>query len=240
MPPMRTVWNPVGDTVEHRLGAIVAVLHRAGPAPRLEVMGAAGRRDDLLGLDLRAPVQPAEQWLRAADAVAVYEPDDPRRLRATAMWRIAAAAPGASGAWELVVSAQTSLLESDASLTVTSEVHGDELLAAEWPTGGADLAWRPVTARRGPAASTGCLLVRRRDDATSVLIAVHPGDARGLATSAADGRVRIACALFRSQVEKGVLLRGRVLAAIGPVAGDEVWAAAVAAAFAASPPVLET
>jgi hypothetical protein len=235
-----TVWKPAGDAVEQRLGPLVATLHRAGPAPRLEVTAATGRRDDLLGLDLRAAAQPADEWLRGCDAVAIYEPDDPRRLRATAMWRIAAAAPGASGAWELVVSAQTSLLESDASLTVTSEVHGDELLAAEWPAGGAGLAWRPVTGRRGPAATTGCLLVRRRDDATSVLVAVHPGDARGLAASSAGGRVRIACALFRSQVEKGVLLRGRVLAAIGPAAGDEAWAAAVATAFAASPPVLET
>ena len=238
---MRPVWNPVGDAVEQRLGPFVAVLSRAGPTPRLEVTDATGRRDDLLGLDLHAPVQSADQWLRAADAVAVYEPDDPRRLRATAMWRIATPPPGAIAAWELVVSAQTSLLASDASLTVMSEVHGEELLAAEWPTGGARLAWRSVTGRRGPAATTGCLLVRRRDvDATSVLIAVHPGDARGLAASIAAGRARIACALFKSQVEKGVLLRGRVLAAIGPAAGDEAWAAAVATAFAASPPVLET
>jgi hypothetical protein len=31
-----------------------------------------------------------------------------------------------------------------------------------------------------------------------------------------------------------------VLAAIGPRDGDEAWAATVAAAFAASPPLLET
>jgi hypothetical protein len=126
-------------------------------------------------------------------------------------------------------------------VTVVSMVSGDELRAADWPATGHDLVWRRPADRRSRTSAPACLLVRRRDDATSVLIATHPGDAGGLvATSAAIDRVRIECPLFASRVEKGVLLRGRVLAAIGPRDGDEAWAATVAAAFAASPPLLET
>jgi putative heme iron utilization protein len=53
-------------------------------------------------------------------------------------------------------------------------------------------------------------------------------------------RTTISCWLFSSAVEKGVLLRSRVLAAIGPTANDTAWAAALAAAFAHSPPILTT
>jgi len=240
MTPTRPPWTTAGADVEHRMNQVVAALARSGTTPGIELTGPAGRRDELLGLDLRAAVQPADRWLRGPDAVAVYEPDDPRRLRATAMWRITPPVPPTTAAWELVVSAQTSLLESDASVTVLSTVSGDELLAADWTGPHDPVVWR-LSARRDGRAAAGCLLLRRRDDATSVLIATHPGDAgRLLAAAAAAGRVRVECPLFASRVEKGVLLRGRVLAAIGPRNGDEHWATATATAFATSPPVLET
>lgn len=241
MHPTRTAWQKSGADVECRLDSLVAALARSGTTPGIGLTGPRGRRDELLGLDLRADVQPVERWVRGRDAVAVYEPEDSRRLRSTAMWRITTAAPPTAAAWELVVSAQTSLLESDASVTVVSTVSGDDLLVADWPTAGHGVVWhRPADPRRRTAAAA-CLLLRRRDDATSVLIATHPGEARELAaTASAPDRVRIECRLFPSRVEKGVLLRGRVLAAIGPRDGDEAWAAEVATAFAASPPVLET
>ena len=46
--------------------------------------------------------------------------------------------------------------------------------------------------------------------------------------------------LFASAIEKGVLLRGRVLAAVGPHDLDEGWASSLLAAFVASPPPLTT
>jgi len=237
----RSPWTSGGADVEHRLDPVRAALARCGARPGITLTGPAGRRDELLGLDLRTAGEPVERWVRGPDAVAVYEPDDPRRLRSTAMWRIADAAPPTIAAWELVVSAQTSLLESDASVTVVSTVSGDTLRAADWPATGDGLVWRRAADRRRRTPATACLLLRRPDEATSLLIATYPGDPGGLvATFAAGGRVRIECPLFASRVEKGVLLRGRVLAAIGPRDGDEAWAAGVATAFAASPPVLET
>jgi hypothetical protein len=50
----------------------------------------------------------------------------------------------------------------------------------------------------------------------------------------------VECWLFSTALEKGVLLRSRVLAAIGPAADATLWAADLAASFAASPPMLTT
>ncbi|MFM7412364.1 MAG: hypothetical protein ACKO6E_04050 [Planctomycetota bacterium] len=73
-----------------------------------------------------------------------------------------------------------------------------------------------------------------------MLVAVHPVDLRRIDAEIRDSVARIECRLFASAVEKGVLLRSRVLAAIGPRSGDEAWAAALLAAFAESPAPLTT
>ena len=180
-----------------------------------------GAEDHLLGLDLRADCRLAEHWIRGGDVTAVYEPGDARHLRATAMWRLAPFTPGASdgrvAVWELVVSAQTSLLESDPTLAVVSDVAATDV-------------------RR--LAANG--LIVRRGDGSSALVVVHPDDLRTISFEQAGGRATICCRLFSAAIEKGVLLRSRVLAAIGPTANDTAWATAVAADFAASPPILTT
>ena len=74
----------------------------------------------------------------------------------------------------------------------------------------------------------------------SVLLAVHPADSRGLFVHRQDARARIACWLFSAAAEKGVLFRGRTLAAVGPAADDTAWATKLWAAFLAAPPMLTT
>jgi hypothetical protein len=190
------------------------------PTNGIAVAAPTAGADLLLGIDLRSGARLAECWARGADVTAVYETTDARRLRATAMWRLDSAAPALPdgiGIWELVISAQTSLLESDSSLAVVSLVAATELVSVG--DGG-------VLARRG--------------DGTSVLILVHPDDLKKVSSEHRAGRGSISCWLFSSAVEKGVLLRSRVLAAIGPAAGDTTWAAALAKTFAASPPMLTT
>lgn len=188
------------------------------PTDGIAVATPAAGADHLLGIDLRSATRLAERWARGADVTAVYETTDARRLRATAMWRLDSAAPTLPreiAIWELVISAQTSLLESDSSLAVVSRVAATDLVSIG--AGG-------VLARRG--------------DGTSALILVHPDDLKKVSADHRAGRGTISCWLFSSAVEKGVLLRSRVLAAIGPTAGDTTWAAAVAETFAASPPML--
>lgn len=192
--------------------------------------------DTLLGIDLRTPCRAGDHWVRGDDLLAVYEPADTRRLRATAMWRpfpVPAAADCA--AWELTLSAQTALVQSDSALAVTADVGGGEM---RWSRDADGCTW---AADDEPPAEATALLFRPRTEkpARAILIAAHPADVRRLLIRrTAEGRVQVACWLFSSAIEKGVLLRGRVLAAVGPATDAETWAAAVVTAFAASPPPL--
>lgn len=230
-------WSLARTTATARAGATSARLDLAAPARGLAISGPDGD-DRLLGVDLRAPAgPPADHWTRGADLTAVYEPDDARRLRATAMWRIrpTAVAPAAVAAWELVVSAQTALLHADATLAVVAEVAGDDALWTETANIG---AWTPLGAPRPLPAEAVAVLVRRA--ATAVVVAVHPHDPRRIAVAVAGGRARIECGIFPAAIEKGVILRSRVLAAVGPAAAADRWATDLCAAFAASPPFLDT
>lgn len=193
----------------------------------------SGDRDRLLALDLGAAASVApvvERWRRGSDLAVVVEPDDARLLRATMMWRYRPEAGGID-AWEAVISAQTSLLASDATVAVVSEC-----AAADVVVSGAD-GWTRTAGGRLPAMSTAALV---RRPTTSMLVAVHPADLRQVDVAIRDSVARIRCILFASAIEKGVLLRGRVLAAVGPRILDEAWAGRLLAAFAASPPPLTT
>jgi len=196
--------------------------------------------DGLLGLDLGSPSHRVDAWCRGADLVAVYDTDDGPRVRTTAMWRaapawLAGAAP--RGAWcrEAVVSAQTALLEAEPRIAVVADVAGGAVRQVAFL--GAGLRAVAVSAAR----PHGCIV--NWSDGRGLLFLVHPGDAADVGFEAAGGRVRIAARLFPAAVEKGVLVRSRVVAAVGSAPGPgevPAWAEGIAAAFAASPPVLTT
>jgi hypothetical protein len=190
----------------------------------------------LLGLDLRSDHRLTDHWVRGDDVTAVYESANARHLRTTAMWRLHSS-DAVTRAWQLIASAQTSLLQSDAVLAVVSEIDATDILWGTCTAGG--VHWHT-----DPSPDATCVLLGRGKAAgsgsTSVLVAAHPGDARRL-TARRDGtRVVVECWLFSNELEKGVLLRSRVLAAIGPTADAVRWAGDLAARFAASPPMLTT
>jgi len=195
---------------------------------------------NLLGLDLPSHSQLTDFWLRGDDVTAVYESADEsadaRHLRTTAMWRLSPAGNGMR-AWELVASAQTSLLQSDAVLAVVSEIDAADILWGTPVDGG--VHWQ---ADHSPGAT--CVLLHRGRQAeshrTSVLVAAHPGEARRVSIRRNGHKTVVECWLFSTELEKGVLLRSRVLAAIGPATDATGWAGDLAAAFAASPPFLTT
>lgn len=252
-PPTTLRWSAESGSVVDRRDGIAATLDPRDPAAGLSVAVATSAArspvavDHLLGLDLGTTCRPADHWLRGGDFTVVYEPADARHLRATAMWRLRAATVGVT-AWELIVSAQTSLLHSRPALAVVADVAGEELLAGGRlaATAGSDGArsWSSPAGYGSLPDDTACALVRRGAAeelaALSVLVAVHPLDPHRIAVRRHGGRVRLECRLFPEALEKGVLLRSRVLAAIGPSAGDRAWADRLVAAFEASPPPLTT
>ncbi len=203
--------------------------------------------DHLLGLDLGLdPGQerpPVDRWVRGDDITATWEPGDERELRATGLWRQLhlpaidgpRVAGGGTGvvAWELIASATTRLLRADSTLAVTSDLDVGSVLMAAWERG------VPLPFLPGIDPHKGLVLVRR-SRAPSVLLMLHPSDHQAVSVERCGERTRIGCWLFPTGVEKGVLLRSRVLAAIGPAEGDMTWAADLATWFAASPPELAT
>lgn len=196
---------------------------------------AIARGDRLLGIDAGVRAAPIDSWVRGDDVTATWRSADARGLSVTARWRVLADAVGGPDgveAWEIVASATTDRLHADASLAVTSEIAADEVLAASWE----GRRCGPFDARAVPARDL--FLVRR--GGTSVLLAVHPDETHLWRILRRDGRIGIDCLLFPAGVEKGVLLRSRVLAARGPAAGDLAWATSLADRFGASPPELST
>ncbi len=190
--------------------------------------------DHLLGVDLRGPPAAGrlvDHWIRGSDLVAIYEPADPRRLRVTAMWR---SLEPLGTAWELVVSSQTGLVESDSAIAVRCDVAAGDPLIGRIDHG--RLAWAPLPQASLPS-DAACLLLRR--GAETIFVAVHPAEPHRLVLHRDGDRVRLDCWLFSTTIEKGVLLRSRVLAAVGG-AGETAWAESLFAAFAASPPPLTT
>jgi hypothetical protein len=240
--PAPSPWTFAGHVAARHDAESDVALDLCRPERGLVVQSAAGRRDHLLGIDVAAvpAAVPTDHWIRGDDVTAVYEPTDARRLRATAMWRVHRDGVADATGWELVVSAQTSLLESDAALAVVSELEAAELL---WSGGADDGGWHPIGEDAVVPADATCVLARRTavsGPSTSVLIAVHPADRRRIVVASAGPRTRVECWLFAAVLEKGVLLRSRVLAAVGPAATDVDWADRMVADFVASPPPLTT
>lgn len=191
----------------------------------------------VLGVAVPAGCQPTEAWARGADLTAVYEPGDSRALRVTAMWRLGEEEQAQAGvsSWQLVLSAQTSLLESAAESTVLADVADAGTLttgkwqgnAVTWERDGHEDA-RCVRIGPGGSGSGPCLV-----------IAIHPDDSGVVECSPTPaGGVEVRCRLFPSSVEKGVLLRSRVLAALGPAASADDWSATLLEQFAGSEPIL--
>ena len=221
-----SVWALAGGKAEDRDRGVVLDLS----VPAAGLVTPAG--DRLLGFDVGVGRPPLDTWVRGNDVTAVWEPGDDRGLRATGLWRSHGGDDGVVS-WELVASATTRLLHADAALAVTSEVAAAELLSATWRSG-IRTSFLP-----GTPTDHGLVLLRR-GDGNSILVMLHPTDDQTVTVAVEHGRARVGCWLFSTGVEKGVLLRSRVIAAIGPTADDTAWGARLAARFATSPPVLST
>lgn len=232
-------WSLTRQRASCTIGGLSSVIDLARPQGGLEVVLPGGTGPDrLLGIELDPSGVCVDAWCRGVDLTAVYETLDGGRMRATAMWRANPAwLDAAVDVWcrEAVVSAQTALLESLPEVGVSADVAGQRVVPLAYRANHLEVAPPPDRAAHGFLVS--CSADR------AVLFLVHPLDARGVTALTEGGRVHIRARLFPAAVEKGVLLRSRVIAAIGPAhdtTAPEAWVATLASAFAASPPMLTT
>ena len=235
--PTAAGWQAHGRRMTDAASVIPTAIELDQPRRGITLTTAGnGSATHLLGLDLRSDCRLADHWLRGDDVTAIYESNDARHLRTTAMWRRHPSV-GAARAWELVASAQTSLLQSDSVLAIVSESDATGILWGTCHDGA--VHWHST-----PSPEATCVLVQGGGAtgaaAMSVLVAAHPGDARRMTIRRDGQRIVVECWLFSTALEKGVLLRSRVLAAVGPAADAAHWAGDLVATFAASPPMLTT
>ncbi len=232
-------WSLARERASCPTGGLVSAIDLAHPQGGLEVVRPGGTAPDrVLGVELDPDSNFTDAWCRGGDLTAVYESRDGGRLRTTVMWRAEPAwldAP--AGVWcrEAVVSAQTALLEDVPRININADLTGGVIEPLTFEAG------RLHDAPASDLEAHGYLMSGA--DNHAVLFLVHPLDARGVTARTAGTRVHITARLFPAAVEKGVLLRSRVIAAIGPAhdaTAPGSWAATLATAFAASPPMITT
>jgi hypothetical protein len=201
----------------------------------------------------REGASPVEFFARGNDLIAIYSerPDHP--FRAQICWRLIAWQNGGESvkelshfaALELILSIQTSLLDSDPAVEVETQLAARQAsqLADTASARFNDVPASAIATSLNPDTGAGCFRFPLAGGQLSYIEMIHPADFH-CATLAARGAksltIGLAHALFPQRLEKGVILRSRLR---GFFASADVANSAVARAykaFAASEPPLTT
>jgi hypothetical protein len=204
-------------------------------------------------------------FVRGDDFVATYAETADRPFRAQIYWRLVdgeriggeqRAEPIA--ALELIVSVQTSRLDSDTALAVCTTLGSveawrlldaaeDRLMSARATSRTTAAESAAESARVVPefhdAERPGCSLLRPIGHGPSYIEMVHPADFRQTTfewTTDSSPVVRLAHRLFVERLEKGVILRSRIRGLFVPRSHDTELARSEYRRFAASEPPLTT
>jgi hypothetical protein len=211
------------------------------------------------------PSQRIDPYTRGADLVATYGEVPEHRLRSQVYWRCVTAkefgdsfASSVVAAFDLILSSNTSLLDSDPRLNVRSQVPGivealqfrcSSTGANDWharqilPPQSIGNSAQPIAVAPEEGAA-GCFLTRLGRLPFSYLEMVHPADFCGSTitftnpSQAGEQDVLVEHQLFHQRLEKGVILRARVRSAIIARQQDEETALAAYQKFAAAEPPL--
>jgi hypothetical protein len=199
-------------------------------------------------VDEESPPAPVECYVRGDDLVLSYEISPTCSMHVDALWRVVRPQLGEKFivAVDLIVSVRTQQADAWPELAVESILPACETLRLDGvkPTRCRPLSPAPdATFTRGTQEGAGYLLFRQAGLALSYAEMVHPADLchdEWLPGATEGEGSRLIHQLFRTALEKGVLLRGRVRAVFVPRIDDARLAAECYAAFAASEPPLGT
>ncbi len=164
----------------------------------------------------------ADHYVRGGDLVVAYPNRPAEQMRTEVYWR-ATAHPreDALAAIQLVVSVQTSLLDSCPRISTVTHLHASEALRMIDAESGVFTSVVPPSAEADPDGIPGaphCYLFRLPGRQHSYLEMIHPDDVQ---SSNWDGwlhdahyRFQLRHELFADRLEKGVILRARILGVI--------------------------
>jgi hypothetical protein len=240
-------WNLKDFEARLALGGLAGQIDVRYPFDGLAAMfGGANLR--LFRIELPPPSadvkdQSPECYVRGQDLVSIYLQDDKRKIRGQVYWRALECGPNRAPGIDLIVSVQTSLLDSDPTLNVRSNVPAREVLGVRslerattndiTPRGGDS---RTVSMRSPMPA---CWLFRLTVEETTYVEMVHPHDfVYSMLKESAPGEIEHSTQLFSGSLEKGVILRSRLRGVLVPRTGDVAAAVACYREFAASEPPL--
>ena len=242
-------WRLDARTASLRLARLSAVVHPLKPGLGLGELRIDGRPISAaccpLGVELfgAAPTAPTsiEEYVRGGDLVATYADCPAPALRSQIYWRASShRTEGAIAAIELVISVQTSLLDSSPRLATRSLLCVDEAVCLS----SADAA------KRIEEGKSSCYLYRLAETPFSYAEMVHPAQFQESAIEvpakpnakhdAVPNRLELRHQLFSERLEKGVILRARVLGVFLDRQGDSEAAARHYQAFLAAEPPLTT
>lgn len=154
-----------------------------------------------------------DSYVRGCDLVARYAQSPQRTIEPTLYWRLLDFAKPIVGI-ELLVSMQTSLLDSDPTFTMLSECDG----AAFWLTNPrAEVNVNPIRIDslteshwKSPSRQSGFFLFRLHGCDVSYAEMILPADFHGARVEQTPECARLAYELFPESLEKGVIRRGRI------------------------------
>jgi hypothetical protein len=243
-------WQLENDVARLRFPRVQAELALTAPDGGLGRISCAGSPID--GLRLLALTSPAarktssarlvESFARGGDLIARYADWPEVAMQAQLTWRTASPFfANVLAAIELVVSVETSLLDSCPTMAIVTHVPAQAGL--NLPVRGSE-AFAEIDRGQVPAgtAATGCYLFRLDNPRSSLVQAVHPVDAPTNrleplpdSTGGETNNYLLRHELFAARLEKGVILRARVLAALIERESDEAAAKALYDAFLDQP-----
>jgi hypothetical protein len=249
MTASRSPWDLNDSEARLTLGALAGQVDVRHPFAGLSAtFGAAKLR--LFRVELPPPTHQArdespECYVRGQDLVGTYLQDDERKIRGQVYWRALEWGPDQAPGLDLIVSVQTSFLDSDPTLNLRSSLPALEVVAIknleqatteDITPRGSD---HHIVTLRGKIPA--CWLFRLKDEGVTYVEMVHPADfVSSRFQGIAPAEVEHSTQLFRGPLEKGVILRSRLRGVVLPRSDDVAAAIACYAEFAASEPPLTT
>jgi hypothetical protein len=189
-----------------------------------------------------------ESFARGDDLIAIHSerPDNP--FRAQIYWRLIRSIPAfdqsgvgrSIAALELILSIQTSLLDSDPALDVETKLPSTAVSQLT-DNVSARFVERSGTASGievDPGSGVGCFQMANVGGPVSYVEMVHPADFRHSTLDAGPRCLRLSHRLFAERLEKGVILRSRLRCFFVPADCSPATIAAAYEEFAASEPPL--
>jgi hypothetical protein len=219
-------WQPTAAAANLACGSMQAAINPLSPASGLahgSYGGVSLEPSTFLGVEIAVdhPAGLTECYQRGGDFIARYAQTDERPFAVLLYWQAGLLDFGgvAYPHVDLIVSVETSLLDSRPLLAATSRLDAaiDETICGD-----------------------GFLLARFGNAALSYAEMCHPDDAIAASVETSGDRFAWKTWLFGQPLEKGVILRSRLRGLFVPRANDERIARRALAEFAASAPPLTT